>query len=74
MAPTLVKYNIKPKDLSNPCVSIHVGAWISLIISIVWDIAGKPSVRIMQKDPYKRWVYAQKVYAMHDMLVEWSCV
>lgn len=70
--PTLAKYNIKPTDLSNPCVSIHVGAWILADNFYRMGYSWKAIGAYNAKDPYKRWVYAQKVYAMHDMLVEWS--
>lgn len=70
--PTLKKYGIEPKDLANPCVSIHVGAWILADnfyrMGYSWKAIGAYNAR----DDYKRWVYAQKVYAMHDMLVKWS--
>lgn len=70
--PKLKKYNINPVDLKNPCVSIHVGAWVLAQnfyqMGYNWKAIGAYNAR----DPYKRWVYAQKVYAMHDMLVKWS--
>lgn len=70
--PKLATYNIRPTDLQNPCVSIHVGAWILAQnfyqMGYNWKAIGAYNAR----DPYKRWVYAQKVYAMHDMLIKWS--
>ena len=70
--PTLKTYGIAAKDLGNPCVSIHVGAWILADnfyrMGYSWRAIGAYNAR----DDYKRWVYAQKVYAMHDMLVKWS--
>ena len=70
--PKLATYNIRPTDLQNPCVSIHVGAWILAQnfyqMGYNWKAIGAYNAR----DPYKRWVYAQKVYAMHDMLTKWS--
>lgn len=70
--PKLVNYNIRPADLGNPCVSIHVGAWILAQnfyqMGYNWNAIGAYNAR----DSYKRWVYAQKVYTMHDMLVKWS--
>ena len=70
--PKLATYNIRPIDLNNPCVSIHVGAWILAQnfyqMGYNWNAIGAYNAR----DPYKRWVYAQKVYTMHDMLIKWS--
>ena len=70
--PKLATYKISPTDLNNPCVSIHVGAWILAQnfyqMGYNWNAIGAYNAR----DPYKRWVYAQKVYTMHDMLVKWS--
>ena len=70
--PKLASYKIMPTDLRQPCVSIHVGAWILAQnfyqMGYSWQAIGAYNAR----DPYKRWLYAQKVYAMHDMLVKWS--
>lgn len=70
--PTLAKYNITPTHLKDPCVSIHVGAWILADnfyrMGYTWKAIGAYNAG----DPHKRWIYAQKVYAMHDMLITWS--
>lgn len=60
--PTLRKYGIEEKDLSDPCTNIHVGAWV-LAQNIQrmgnsWDAVGAYNAR----DPELRIKYARKVY------------
>lgn len=70
--PTLKNYGIEKNHLYDPCVSIHVGAWVLAHnfyrMGYSWNAIGAYNAN----DSYKRWVYAQKVYAMHHMLVQWG--
>jgi len=70
--PRLKKFGILPKHLADPCVSIHVGAWILAQnfhqMGYTWQAIGAYNAR----NPTKRWIYAQRVYAMYSMLQTWS--
>jgi soluble lytic murein transglycosylase-like protein len=70
--PRLRTFGIQEQHLKNPCVSIHVGAWVLASnfhqMGFNWKAIGAYNAR----NEHKRWIYAQKVYAMHDMLVQWS--
>lgn len=60
--PVLRKYGIDEKQLYQPCVSIHVGAWILAqnirSLGYSWDAVGAYNAR----HPVRRAQYALKVY------------
>lgn len=64
----LGKYGITEKNLKHSCVSIYVGAWILAHnfhrMGFTWQAIGAYNAR----DPYKRLIYANKVYAAYDRL------
>ena len=60
--PTLRKYGVDEKQLFDPCVSIHVGAWILAQnmqrMGNSWEAVGAYNAR----NPELRLRYARKVY------------
>lgn len=70
--PTLKKHGIEKHHLSDPCVSIQVGAWVLAWnfhkLGNSWKAIG--AYNAVSHD--KRVIYANKVYAMYDRLKLWS--
>lgn len=60
--PVLARYGIKEEDLFDPCVNVHVGAWILAQnfrdLGFNWQAIGAYNAR----SPEKRLRYALKVY------------